>query len=163
MNVNTEKRTAVRAFSPFTLIEMLAVISIILIIIGISTVSIAPLLRGRDLRNGAIAIQSIMRLARSEAAHRRQNITVRFEHDGAEGLIEIGRDTAGGFERIHEPRYLPVNIGFYGADPPDPITFTPMGSLADGLTREITVTNGGRILITVIGANGQARVGDVVE
>ncbi len=79
---------------PFSLVEIVLVVSIVALIATISTVGLAPILRGRGLQSGAGTVQTVLRQARSEAAHTNRNVTVFFElaagegREGAGGLME---------------------------------------------------------------------------
>jgi len=145
-----------RFVGSFTLVELLVVFAIIMIVAGTATVAVAPFMRGRDIRNGSRAVQTVLRQARSHAARSRKNTSVVFE-DGEDGLMEIKVDG----ERVFEPRYLPEGIEFDEGNPAE-IIFTPTGSLKGGTT-QIKITNGGSVTITIVGTSGLVREGDVVE
>ncbi len=149
----------------FSMVELLTVIAILMIVAGMSTVAVAPLMRGRNLRNGSRALQTVLRQARSYAASSRQDTSVRFEYGDEAGLMEV----ISGGERVLEPRYLPMGIEFdeeslteLGSNGGPLITFTPTGALKDG-SANVQINNGGSITITVVGSSGLVRVGDVVE
>ncbi len=173
----------------FSLVEMLVVTAILILVTSITIVSIAPMMRDRRLRSGGRAVQTALRQARSYAAHSRRNTTVFFdhEHDGPGGLIEIAcfliclEDGHGDLivpgdicdecghagetvpDRLFEADLLPDGIQFQGS--PDPVTFTPLGSLSGTTgTRTVTIEDIQQNLsldIRITGASGIVRVGEI--
>jgi type II secretory pathway pseudopilin PulG len=71
----------------FTLVELLLAVALVVLLLGAVVFNFAGLQRGASLDEGGSQFESLLRLARAQAASRGRQIEIAFEEDVGEGLF----------------------------------------------------------------------------
>jgi prepilin-type N-terminal cleavage/methylation domain-containing protein len=71
----------------FTLVELLLAVALVVLLLGAVVFNFAGLQRGASLDEGVSQFESLLRLARAQAASRGRQIEIAFEEDVGEGLF----------------------------------------------------------------------------
>ncbi|WP_129140913.1 MULTISPECIES: GspH/FimT family pseudopilin [Modicisalibacter] len=126
----------------FTLIELLVTIALIAIVSGIAVPSFSGLIRENRLSTSTVNLNTALRLARSEAIKRNQQIVLC-------GIDKCDGDFSAGWQlttaiangsTLHQYRF---GSGSVSATGDGPIMFNPLGELASGSAQCIAVSGSG--------------------
>lgn len=120
-----------RGRSGFTLIELLAVMGIMVLLMGISTMGFLGMRRGAELRGGAVAVRSTLMLARQQAVNKRQTVQVNFS--SPTNMIVYSGDL------LEQDRVIYFTPGIRVTASKPKFTFKPSGEMEGGVGKE-TVT-----------------------
>ena len=119
----------------FTLVELLAVMGIMVLLMGISTMGFIGIRRGAELRGGTRTIRSSLMLARQLAVTKRQTVTVFFSTNSMI-VSSVALNTT------NRTTYFSPGISI---TPPgnNPLQFLPSGGLAvaGSFTDQIVITD----------------------
>jgi len=145
------------ARAAFTLMELLVVISIMVLLLGISAAAIAPFMSGRQLDAGARVVQSMIYQARTYAATQRCAATLYFDSVnrsmtlfnspvGVPGMID---------NRVAQPEFLPAGAKFGVSGPGiQPVVIRSPGTVTSARKERLVFTPSGSLDPSYAGMGG---------
>jgi prepilin-type N-terminal cleavage/methylation domain-containing protein len=111
----------------FTLLELMAVMLIMFLLMGMTTISMRGMMRGTGVSGAVSNVRSVMTQARQFAIMRGVPVRVEFSVNSMDTLqLAVGTNTE---HSIAAVRYLPAGINFVGS--PGPVEFNPDGTPGD--------------------------------